>query len=313
MRKLRIGVISMFYYSHPFCVGLASYYFNLVTSLTKLGHQVYLVTGGSAGQGITSQAMLVGRVNEMSQASVPQSLEETVFGRLKRLASRLLFSYRAYRKVRSLDSSVGLDVVVAPELFGQGFFVALGMRKKLFTRIHGPTYLGDRYNERYRFSWIPRILSWPEKWQTRMSRGISVASRHLAAVIADDWKISQDRIQVVPNSVQVDWVRNLGAQAEREIPGDYLLYFGRLEKGKGVHILSRGLPAVLSRRPDIQMVFVGKDFGLQQEILTHNRAFQDRILFFDTMEKGRLFAAVRSAKLVVLRRLSAISNSVMER
>jgi glycosyltransferase involved in cell wall biosynthesis len=232
---------------------------------------------------------------------------------VKRLASRLLFSYRAFLKMRSIDRSVGLDLVVAPELFAQGLFVALRMRKKLITRIHTPTYIGDRYNERYRFPWIGRILSLPEKWQARMSRGISVASHHLASVIVRDWKIPQDRIHIVPNSVQVDWIRSLAAEQGREIQGDYLLYFGRLERRKGVHNLSRGLPSVLARRLDIRMVFIGKDCGLQKEILTHNRAFQSRISFFDTMEKGKLFGVIRFAKLVILPSLfENLSNAGLE-
>jgi glycosyltransferase involved in cell wall biosynthesis len=310
---LRIGVISLFYYRDDSCVGLASYYFNLVTSLSKLGHHVYLVTAESTPPGMVGQGTMVSRIKGMSQDFVPQGLVEPVFERVKRLASRLLFSYRAFLKVRSLDRSVGLDLVVAPELFAQGLFVALRMRKKLITRIHTPTYIGDRYNERYRFPWIGRILSLPEKWQARMSRGISVASTHLASVIVHDWGIPQDRIHIVPNSVQVDWIRSLAAEQGREIQGDYLLYFGRLERRKGVHILSCGLPSVFTRRSDIRMVFIGKDCGLQKEILTHNRDFQSRISFFDTMEKGKLFGVIRSAKLVILPSLfENFSNAGLE-
>jgi glycosyltransferase involved in cell wall biosynthesis len=61
------------------------------------------------------------------------------------------------------------------------------------------------------------------------------------------------------------------------------------------------------------MVFIGKDCGLQQQILKQNAAFQSRICVFDTMEKGRLFGVIRFAKLVILPSLfENLSNAGLE-
>lgn len=142
---------------------------------------------------------------------------------------------------------------------------------------------------------------------------MSVASGPLATLVAKDWRIPRHNIQVIPNSVQVDWVRNLAAAEPRQISGEYLLYFGRLEKRKGVHIIAQALPEIFSRNSEIKMVFVGRDTGLKDEILRENHRYHNRIVFFDTLEKGKLFGMIRYSKLILLPSLfENMSNAGLE-
>jgi glycosyltransferase involved in cell wall biosynthesis len=308
-KKLRICLVSDFYYQDQNCAGLSSYYFNLAESLSKQGHDLCLVTsqGNSDGTGAVQEI-------EIKQLGRPYANRggASIKG-LARLAARLSFSLKAYLKIRKLNQSRGVDVIVAPELFAPGFFVGLFLGRKLITRIHAPTYLVDYYNQRYRYPLIGKILSVPEKAQAKMSQGLSVASERLAALIAKDWRIPRDKIQIIPNSVQVEWVRELAAQQPREISGDYLLYFGRFERLKGVHIISAALSDVFARVPAIKMVFAGKDCGLKEKILQENDRHRERIIFFDTMEKERLFGVVRYARLILLPSLfENFSNAGLE-
>ena len=307
-KKLRICLVSDFYYQDQNCAGLSSYYFNLAESLSKQGHDLCLVTaqGNSDGTGVQEI-----RIKQQRRSSTDRGVAR-IWG-LARLVARLSFSMKAYLQIRKLDQSRGVDVIVAPELFAPGLFVGLFLGHKLITRIHAPTYLVDYYNQRYRYPLIGRILSVPEKAQTKMSRGVSVASERLGALIAKDWQIPRDKIQIIPNSVQVEWVRELAAKQPREISGDYLLYFGRFEKLKGVHIISAALSDVFARVPEIKMVFVGKDCGLKEKILQENDRYQERIVFFDTMERERLFGVVRYARLILLPSLfENFSNAGLE-
>jgi glycosyltransferase involved in cell wall biosynthesis len=179
--------------------------------------------------------------------------------------------------------------------------------------LHAPSYIGDQYNQRYAYRIVGSVVSFPERLQSVRSRGLSVASRRLLKTIVADWKIPSERIRIIPNAVQIEWIRGLAASREREIQGDYLLYFGRLERLKGVHIVSRALPEIVRQRPDLQMVFVGKDCGFREKILAENRAHAVNLVFFDVMEKERLFGLIRHAKLIVLPSLSEnMSNAGLE-
>jgi glycosyltransferase involved in cell wall biosynthesis len=295
--KLRICLLSPFFYHDANCSGLATYYSNLAESLVEEGHDVHLVTPSNGFYSSEKRVLSVKLKQSLLSRAEPG---EARFMSLGRLAARLLFSFQAYRNIRELDRVSGIDIIVASELFAPALFPGFLMGHKLITRIHTPTYIADRYNQRYRFDVVGRILSFPEKIQVKRSAGLSVASEHLASVIEKDWRISRGSIKIIPNSVRTDWVRRLAARQSREIPGDYLLYFGRLERRKGVHIISRALPEVFSRRSDITMVFVGKDCGLRNEILSDNQRNREKIIFLDTLEKERLFGAIRYAKLVLL-------------
>jgi glycosyltransferase involved in cell wall biosynthesis len=288
----------MVYYHDPWCSGLSSYYFNLVTTLSDLGHHIFLVVPDSGAPTMAGPCLQIATTR--SSDLVTRGGANGVLGRVKGIAHKLLFPYQVLRKIRDLRRSVDLDLVIAPELFAPGLLVALFTGNKLITRIHTPAYIGDLHDERYRFSWLRRLQTLAEKIQVKRSAGLSVASVHLASVIARDWRIPREKVRVIPNSVQVDWVRGLAAKAHREVTGRYLLYVGRIERKKGVHILSRSLNTVLAGRDDITMIFAGRDCGVKEAILQENRRFHDRIVFLDTVEKLRLFGLVRFADLVIL-------------
>lgn len=309
--RLNVCLISAFYYQDETCSGLASYYYNLATALAGAGHNLFLITLADHGRAPAVSPLTVVTIQQKDFAHPGDA---TIGLRsLKRLFARWMFAWKAYGKARELNRSGGLDIVVAPELFAQGFFISLFMGRKLLTRIHAPTYVVDRYNELYRHRGISTMLSWPEKIQARLSRRVTLASASLAATIARDWGLPPDKISMIPNGIQIEWVRQAAARQERMVEPEYLLYFGRLERGKGVHIISHALREVFARRPEMFMVFVGKDCGLKQEIVRENAEYTPRILFFDTMGREKLFGMIRYARLILLPSLfENVSNAGLE-
>lgn len=295
--RLNICIISAFYYQDHNCTGLSSYYYNLSKALADLGHNIFLVTlkDNQYPRGRDNFSVMRIKQNHFFQEDTSIELDN-----IKRIFARFFFSLKSYLKANKLNQKVGVDVVIAPELFGQGLFVGLFMKRKLITRVHTPTYISDAYNNRYKCKFIGKILSIPERIQTRLSLAISTASENLAFRISKDWKIDKEKIRIIPNGVQVELIRQIADSQKKLLDGDYLLYFGRLERRKGTHIISNALSDVFAERPEIKMLFIGRDGGIKKEILRDNRPFLKNIIFFDTLDKERLFGFIKYAKLIIL-------------
>jgi len=297
---LSVGFVSSFFYRDADNSGLSAHYHTLASSLVELGHRVRLVTCPeslleSVANGIEMVATGVRR-SEL----VPSDGARRLAGPVRRGLARLRFAWQAARAIRRLDRGERFDVVVAPELFAPGLFLAVSMRDRLVTRLHTPTAIGERFNRPGRAGPGLRLATALERWQARRSRGLSAATSWLRDAVAADWRLDGRRIRVIPNGVRVEWVRELGSRQEREIEGTYLVYFGRLERRKGVHRLIEALDLLLARRRGLRAVVAGRDWGLGGELARSAAAVGGRLEIFDTLPPPRLFGIVRHATLVVL-------------
>jgi glycosyltransferase involved in cell wall biosynthesis len=305
--QLRICLISASYYQDENCGGISSYYYYLNTALTRLGHATHLIT--SAGDDRTK----VGNEIYVNPAWSKMISFSHGMGSLKRLILRFIFSYRAYRAARRLDREKGLDIILAPELFAQGFFISLFLRQKLVTGIHAPTEVVDPFNASYRMRVLSHVLSLPEKFQAERSAHVTVATEFLSKQIQSTWGISSKRIQILPNGIDIAWIRNLGMSNIQRIQSPYLLYFGRLERLKGVEILSEALRTVFASVPDVKMIWIGRNWGSQSRIVSELAEYHNRMEIHDTMNKERLFPFVFNSTLVILPSLfENFSNAGLE-
>jgi glycosyltransferase involved in cell wall biosynthesis len=115
-------------------------------------------------------------------------------------------------------------------------------------------------------------------------------------------------VATIRNSIDFD--RRFAALSETlpvELAGqEYLIYFGRLEERKGVHILGQALPSVLERHPRLHAVFVGdnvltyRGMTLQAFVEQCNRRYRDRLHFFPRLPQRHLYPLVKHAQIAVL-------------
>ena len=152
------------------------------------------------------------------------------------------------------------------------------------------------------------MFDWMERKQTLNSDGIFTSTRALARAVTEKWGIEPSRVDIIPNSVDVSRVMQLGKNksAPAILEGkDFLLYFGRLEERKGVRVLARALPGVLERFPSLYVVFVGSDLGyrgtpIRQYITKELVKYRNRLIFVDNLPHKELFPIVNLAKIVIL-------------
>jgi glycogen(starch) synthase len=287
---MRVCLLSQEYPPESHFGGIGTYTCNVAACLARLGHTVHVIASTRLSPASYREAgVWVHRIKQRAWRPAE--------------ASRLFYSVQVARK--ALQIGCPFDIVQASEFRGEGYALSFLRRFPLITRLATPLYLTERLNQKT--SRRQPLLDF-EKAQTLRSDGIMSSTRVLAKTVAESWRIDLSRIRIVPNSVDISRVTRLGMS--EDFPGiladrEFVLYFGRLEERKGVHILAKALPKVLDKCRDVSMVFVGSDSGylgesMRSYITRVAGNHQERLVFFDNMPQEKLFPVVRRAKLVVL-------------
>jgi glycogen(starch) synthase len=289
---MNICLVSSEYPPETHAGGIGTYTHNVGRSLASMGHEVYVVT---ATRGAARRETIDG-------VHVERILDVRVRPQEVRL---LYYAYRVAKAIAAIDKE--LDIVQASEFRGEALVYAMRRRTALITRLATPFYLTQRQNGAGSTRARP-VWNWMERSQTVRSDGIVASTKALASRVAEGWGIDSGRVEIIPNSVDVGRILQLGATGEVQgaLRGtEYLIYFGRLEERKGVHILADALPSVLESFPNLRMVFAGRDCGyggdsMRGYIMERASAWKANLVFFDNLPQEKLFPLVRRARLAVL-------------
>ena len=153
--------------------------------------------------------------------------------------------------VTQLAQVQSIDLIECPEWHAPGLLLARA-HFPIITRLHTPLFLIEKLSggKIYRDSYV---ISDMEREQTALSLGVTSPSTSLAKIVQEAWGI---KATVIPNPI-VGPIRNGQEGVMRSAP--YMLYMGRLEYRKGVFHLAKVLPSILSKYPEMNMVFCGRD------------------------------------------------------
>jgi len=219
---------------------------------------------------------------------------------------------RARAVARALENlPTAPDVVQACEFGAEAFWYSFRKpaRTKIVTRLATPSFLVRKLNGGNDRGSSPKnaYLDWLERTQTIKSDGIISITTALADVVCEAWRIAPSRVTVVKTGV--DFSRRHADRAsplpDTLVGREYLLYFGRLEERKGVHVLAQALPHVLATHPNLHVVFAGNSLrygavSMQSFVETQNDVFRDRLHFFPRLPHSELYPLLANALFVVL-------------
>lgn len=90
----------------------------------------------------------------------------------------------------------------------------------------------------------------------------------------------------------------------------YLLFYGRLSREKGLHVIDEIIYKILDKYRDLHFVFIGSDHGMMTEINRKMKVikklkisakeYEDRIIYYGPMIKEKLFPIIQNAVACVL-------------
>lgn len=255
---LNICLVSREYPPETGWGGIGRYTYLLAKGLAKRGHQVHVITQTFKDKehDYIEDGVYVHRIKHPEIFKVRYPFEE--------FARRLEYSWRVYRKILELIDKYDIQIVEGPNFSAECFIYSLFKKTPLVTRIHTP------YEEVIKnFGWgltlDRRLGCWLEDELIRRSDIITCSTKIYANMIREKYNLKFDKVGVITLGIEVpDDI--IGGEEEHN-RGETLnvLFVGRLEKRKGIHILMQAIPEVLKEIPDIEFTIVGRDTFFQKD------------------------------------------------
>lgn len=283
---MRIALVSSEYPPADYLGGIGTNTATVAPALARRGHEVCVVTRGEASADIEDGV----RVIRVDHRWLPSRPAETL------LALRTIA--RAVERFRP-------DIVHAAEWEAEAWWVARFGRRPVVTRLATPSYVLDELNRRP-LDVRARLVRALERDQARRSTLVFGPTKAILDRVSADWGLNKDRLVMVPNPVEIETIRAAGTPSPpMPLPSRFLVFFGRLERRKGIEVLAAALPGVLERYPDVHAVFIGRDAGDEggELMLRFHRlldGFSERVHMLGELRRRDALAVVARSELVVL-------------
>lgn len=272
--------------------GIGTYTYNMAHAFSDSGHEVHVIAQAVE---IPSEYMDKDvHIHRIKLRSISSPFLHDALEKIK-------YSFEIYRKINSIDCE--FDIIEAPEWSAEGFIHSFSNKPPLITRLHTPLFLVKQLTNQ-KMKTKAKTIDFLEKTQTKNSYGITSPTIALAKRISEKWNIDLASIKIIPNGINLEKIKSLVIK-QKSLNPDYMVYVGRLEPRKGVHILAKALPAIFKQYPTIKMVFIGKDMtygnGTMKEfILDINREYQGNIIFSGFVSDEVKYSLIKHCKLVIL-------------
>lgn len=207
------------------------------------------------------------------------------------------------------------DVLQTADLWSPGLFLLNNGRFPVICRISSYRLfwleaLGER------ISLLSRLLCRLEALQVKKADFAFAPSEYIAKTFLSLENINVDVIRT-PLDKAVEM--NNGFFEEKLSGKKYLLYFGGINRIKGVDLLANVIPDIVSGHPELFFVFIGLDTGMpgRKKVIEFIKDFPgmpcEKILFYNSLPKGYLFPVIKNAEGVLIpSRVDNYPNACLE-
>lgn len=303
------------YRGQPYCGGQGIYIYYLSRELSRLGHEVQLLSGPPHPEVV--EAVKVHKVEslnlydlpgfspkESSQLRNPVNLYEFVAVRLGMFPEPLTFSIRAYGKLRELLSHTRFDVIHDNQCLGYGLLRMKRLKIPLVSTIHHPISIDRQIELDHARSWQDkfRIMKWysfinmQRLVSRRMDRVITV-SHSSEADISRLFKVPRKKLRVVYNGVDGSLFTRDNSVAKQP---NSLIMVGET-RIKGIRFLLRALQ-LLNNEMKVKLTVVGRG-TLNNEYasrLVKEYGLEDQVTFTGRISPAELVSHYSAAEVAVV-------------
>jgi glycogen synthase len=257
--RLTLALVSPEYPPDPHGHGLATYTRTLAESFAARGHQVHVVSRGSPETPTESvrNGVVVHRVWP-ARPSVPSLLSPTatVMLALRGLPTEWQYRRNVAETLHRLVRLHGVQVIEAVDMDAEAAFYDPSRHPTvpLIVRLHTPTSVGELFDRN-----LPeparRIVRSFERRHIRHATHLTGTAERSIQVIAERMGIDPRGVACIPNPPSFDPDRVEPAVGD---DGRTVLFVGRVNRWKGVHLLMQAVPTVLRARPNTRFLVVGE-------------------------------------------------------
>lgn len=285
---MKICLVSREYPPETAWGGIGTYIYNLAHGLSELGNEVHVIAYAPDGEATYLDQKV--RVHRIRHIEIREKYS---------FLSKIFYSFRAFQKINELIDKYGIEIVEGPDWCAETLWFSFRKRVPLVLKFHAPFFLMQRIR---RFS-QGLISCWIEKINARRADYLTSPSKALALIVANKYKIDINRIAIMPFPIDED---NFTPPPDKEKNERYILYTGRLERNKGVHILANTIPVLSQEFPDLKFLFIGKDTsispdnGSMKEYIIKQSGGRDNVSFIDHLNRNELISYYQRSAVCVI-------------
>jgi len=242
--------------------GVGIYVLEISRLLAKMGHKVYVIT-----QAVEYPCKYIDSGVTVFRVK-PKKLHflDIIRNKLPGTVERLEYSFSAFKKIKEIVRKYDIDIVESSEARFEGLFYFLFNKKpKLVIKLHTPESVALKLDNVYPdFDYKVRLIL--EKWWIRRADRLVTLTQAVKDLTSRHYNLQLDGIPLTPNPIDIDFFK----PGESKIATNgtpTVLYVGRLEFRKGVHVLMRAIPGVLKVIPEARFIFVGRDSGMKSYLI----------------------------------------------
>jgi glycogen(starch) synthase len=267
---MKIALLSFEYPPETGFGGIGTYTWYHARALVKLGHQVHVLAGSTKPTALTTtehDGVFVHRFRADDLVTKFASL----FARRGYYwtRQRIENAWCMYRGLKQLMKQHTFDVIEMPECGAEGALINWLMRTPTVVRFHSPSRLIMEFYD------VPKLditmCSWVEQLAIGHASSLTSCSAFLAAEVHEKMGVQRE-IAVMANGIDLplfdqepiaDLTERYGVP-----PGQVtILFAGRMERRKGIHLCAEIVETILSRH-DVTFLFAGEDiFGYVEKTL----------------------------------------------
>lgn len=308
MSRMRICLISREFPPDTGWGGIATFVHDLAQGLREIGHEVEVIALAANNREATVQ------YEGITVHRVPWT---DLLHERQRFLTAMPYSHNIlkqvmplWRKFLDIHQMSPFDVVETPEMFAEGFFVAISRIAPLVVRLYTPHFkFIDEKLHNITAAFDHQFIALLERLTMLTADVVTSPSDDLADYICRDMGYPRQNVPVVRDPVDTGKFCPDGPKALSSDGNLTVLFAGRLEARKGVYYLIEAIPKVVSVFPRVRFVLIGRDTNTaagKKSVLAelrrmlHKAGCSDKVMFIPAVPNCEMPAYYRSADICIL-------------